>query len=196
MEGVEVGDCSIERGEGGGLYDLDGGDEDGFDSRRAEALGEVRGLVRGAGDEDAGLGHRGGATFTRVLCEYFILLSCCCREETDWCRYEQPAGLSAAHDIKPSCFGRDDSSRVVPSDLTLSVELLEVTLSSCGGTNAGVLQLHFRMTAKNEVTPTVVAAGVTSLLIESSLLCGWVEDLHGEDFVGFDWKRYDIAVQR
>ena len=51
------------------------------------------------------------------------------------------------------------------------------------------------MTTKNEVTPTVVAVGVISLLIEASLLRDWVEDLYCEDLVGLDGHRYDLAVQ-
>jgi len=39
VEGVELADCSIEWGKAGGLDDLDGGDEDGVDPRRAEAGG-------------------------------------------------------------------------------------------------------------------------------------------------------------
>jgi hypothetical protein len=54
VEGFEAGDGGVEGSEGSGVGELDGGDEDGFETVRAEAFGEGRGLVRGAGDEDAG----------------------------------------------------------------------------------------------------------------------------------------------
>ena len=49
----EVGECGVESGKGGGWSNLDGGDEDGFETGGAEGFGEGRGLVRGAGDENS-----------------------------------------------------------------------------------------------------------------------------------------------
>ena len=45
----------IEREEVGGVHCLDGWDEDGFGTERAKMVGELRGLLRRAGDEDARL---------------------------------------------------------------------------------------------------------------------------------------------
>jgi hypothetical protein len=52
----EGGEGGVEGSEGGGRGEVNGGDEDGFEAAGAEGVGERRGLVRGAGDEDAG--HR------------------------------------------------------------------------------------------------------------------------------------------
>ena len=57
VEAVEVGEGGVEGSEGGGVDDLDGGDEDGFGAEGAQVVGERRGLVGGAGDEDAGRSH-------------------------------------------------------------------------------------------------------------------------------------------
>jgi len=51
--GGECGDGIVEGLEGGWGFKGDGGDEDGLDAERAQALGELRGLVGRAGDEDA-----------------------------------------------------------------------------------------------------------------------------------------------
>jgi hypothetical protein len=54
----EGGDGGVERGEGGGFGEFDGGDEDGVEAECAEGFGEGRGLVSGARDEDS-FGHMG-----------------------------------------------------------------------------------------------------------------------------------------
>ena len=43
--GVEIGKGGIEGLEGGGVFEGDGGNEDGLDAESAQAVGEVRGLV-------------------------------------------------------------------------------------------------------------------------------------------------------
>jgi len=53
VELVECGDGGVEGLEGGGVFEGDGGDEDGLGAEGTQAVSEVRGLVRRAGDEDA-----------------------------------------------------------------------------------------------------------------------------------------------
>ena len=49
----EGGERGVEGGEGGGVGEFDGGDEDGVDVVGAQGVGELGGLVGGAGYEDA-----------------------------------------------------------------------------------------------------------------------------------------------
>lgn len=53
LRGREAGERGVERGEAAGVDDFDGGDKDGFDTKRAQAVGEGRSLVGGARDENA-----------------------------------------------------------------------------------------------------------------------------------------------
>jgi hypothetical protein len=53
VEGAQAGERGVKGAEGGGWGELDGGDEDGFEAVGADGVGEGRGLVGGAGDEDA-----------------------------------------------------------------------------------------------------------------------------------------------
>jgi hypothetical protein len=53
VEGIDAGERSIERSKAGGLNGLNGGDEDGLDPSRTEALGKFRDLMGSAGDENA-----------------------------------------------------------------------------------------------------------------------------------------------
>jgi len=54
--GAKAGESCVEAGVGFGWGDLDGGDEDGGRAESFELSGKLRGLVAGAGDEDAFVG--------------------------------------------------------------------------------------------------------------------------------------------
>ncbi len=56
--GAEAGESGVERAEGGGRNDLDGGDENGGCAEGFELRGEFGGLMARSGDEDAFVGER------------------------------------------------------------------------------------------------------------------------------------------
>ena len=57
VEALEMREGFVERGIGRRGGEFDGGDEDGIGAEGTQSVGQFRGLVGGASDEDAGFGH-------------------------------------------------------------------------------------------------------------------------------------------